>query len=147
MSYNENLLSLLKGSSIGIDSNYEDSYRCNTKEVLPNWSSPSIRYPRSKEVKSKNVLRTLIATTLTVGTWLPISSASAAIVPVTLGKAGNFAITSTGGFTNTGLSSINGDLGLTGTLSYIDSGLATLKGDYHFGDSSAVASALEVKSY
>lgn len=73
-------------------------------------------------------------------------SASAAIVPVSLGKASNFSLIVGGGLVNSGQSSLAGDLALTPVISYSDSGLLTVKGDYHFGDSSAVSALADANT-
>lgn len=72
------------------------------------------------------------------------ASSSAAVTPISLVKAKDFAVTTTGGIINTGTSTISGNLGLTQTISYLDTGSLTLKGDYHFGDVEALAAASDV---
>ena len=66
-------------------------------------------------------------------------SASAAANPLTLGRANNFAVVAGGGITNSGQSTLNGDLGLSPVISYLDTGLLTTNGKYHFGDAAAIA--------
>lgn len=70
---------------------------------------------------------------------LSIPTSSAAISPVTLGSANNFGLIAGGGLTNSGQSTLTGDLALTPVISYADAGLLTVKGAYHFGDSAALA--------
>lgn len=66
-------------------------------------------------------------------------TSSAAVVPISLGKASDFSLVVGGGLVNTGQSTLSGDLALTPVISYSDSGLLTVKGEYHFGDSDALA--------
>ena len=74
------------------------------------------------------------------------AASSAAVVPINFNKADKFAVTTTGGITNVGQSTINGNLGLTSVITYSDTGLLTLKGEYHFGDANAVNAAADVAS-
>ena len=93
--------------------------------------------------KASKRLASLTAGVLVI-TGFAAASSSAAVVPISLVKADKFAVTTTGGITNTGISTINGNLGLTQTISYSDTGLLTVKGDYHFGDADALAAASDV---
>lgn len=86
--------------------------------------------------KAKRVALASSALLLVAG--LSATSSSAAVVPITLGKAGDFSLIVGGGLINSGQSSLSGDLALTPVISYSDSGLLTVKGDYHFGDSKAL---------
>jgi hypothetical protein len=82
---------------------------------------------------SKLAAAGLAASALTLIAISPSQAAS----PLELGAADHFAIFGNG-FSNTGASSVTGDLGISPVLSFSDSGTLNLTGDYHFGDAAAI---------
>ena len=95
-----------------------------------------------KDVAMKRTATLLVG--LLAFSGLTIAASSAAVTPISFNKASDFAITTTGGFVNSGSSIVEGNLGLVQTISYTDTGLLTLKGDYHFGDAAAVSANTDV---
>ncbi|HUW87235.1 MAG TPA: ice-binding family protein [Candidatus Paceibacterota bacterium] len=82
----------------------------------------------------------MVATTLMV-IATPVASAATAI---SLGQANNFAVLAGGGISNTGATTIQGDLGIYPTVTYSDSGTLSLSGSYHFGDATAIAAKTDL---
>ena len=99
------------------------------------------KYSKEYEMNKEGIFTRLAI--MTVGALtiagLAIPTSSAAISPVTLGSSNNFGLIAGGGLTNSGQSTLTGDLALTPVISYIDAGLLTVKGAYHFGDSAALS--------
>ena len=83
---------------------------------------------------SKLAAAGLAASALTLIAISPSQAAS----PLELGAAEHFAIFGNG-FSNTGASSVTGDLGISPVLSFSNSGTLNLTGDYHFADAAAIS--------
>lgn len=71
----------------------------------------------------------------------PLASAATAI---SLGQASNFAVLAGGGISNTGATTIQGDIGLYPTVNYSDSGTVVLSGLYHFGNATAIGAKTDL---
>lgn len=82
----------------------------------------------------------MVATSLMAITT-PLASAAVAI---SLGQANNFAVLAGGGISNTGATTIQGDIGLYPTVNYADSGTVSLTGSYHFGDTTAIRAKVDL---
>ena len=91
-------------------------------------------------MNKKSVYRRLVI--VTVGALaiagISVAGSSAAVTPISLDSANSFALVVGGGLTNTGLSTISGDVGLSPVISYTDTGILTLKGAFHFSDTATV---------
>lgn len=85
-------------------------------------------------------LVSMIATSFMVIAAPGVSAASA----VSLGQASNFAVLAGGGITNTGSTSISGDVGTYPTVSFSDTGTVSLSGTYHFGDATSIAAKADL---
>ena len=68
------------------------------------------------------------------GLILSMAPASRAATFVSLGTADNFAVLAGAGITNTGATTIVGDIGTHPTITYVGSGSVTQSGTYHAGD-------------
>ena len=92
-----------------------------------------------KQVKEKKYFRS-IAVVATIGlaaTGLMISLAGgsqAAVTPITLGTADNFAVLAGAGITNTGTTTISGDIGTFPTTTIVGFSSIVLTGTNHAGD-------------
>src|ERR1700693_2734536 len=75
---------------------------------------------------------------------ISVAGSTAAVTPISLDSLNHFGLVVGGDLTNTGQSTINGDLALSPVISYVDTGLLTVKGAYHFGDAAAVAAQASV---
>lgn len=105
--------------------------------------NPITQIAREGERRSKLVyaaLVSMIATSLMVIAAPGVSAASA----VSLGQASNFAVLAGGGITNTGSTSITGDVGTYPTVSFADTGTVSLSGTYHFGDATSIAAKADL---
>lgn len=91
-----------------------------------------------KTHKSK-ILNLTLMSTFATSFMLFATPAVHAATAVSLGQADNFAVLAGGGITNSGATTIQGDVGTYPTLSFSDTGTVTLSGTYHFGDATAIA--------
>src|SRR5450631_953361 len=80
-------------------------------------------------------VRYAVASVAAVGLLLATpASAQAASAPVPLGTAGSFVVLAGSGVTNTGPTTLNGNLGTFPTLTITGTGSMTLTGTNHHGD-------------
>jgi cell division septation protein DedD len=96
--------------------------------------------PKKVQIKRRKHLRALTAVAAVglsaIGLMLSLAGGSqAAVSPITLGTADNFAVLAGSGITNTGATTITGDIGTFPTTTYIGSGSVTQTGTNHAGDS------------
>ena len=75
---------------------------------------------------------------------MSVAGSSAAVAPLSLNSANSFALVVGGGLSNTGQSTITGDVGLSPVISFTDSGVLMLKGAYHFGDTATVTAQTSI---
>lgn len=81
---------------------------------------------------------------MVVGLMFVTAPIGRAATTVSLGKADGFALLSGTGISNTGKSTVQGDLGVFPTVLFTDSGLLSLNGNYHFGDASATSAQADL---
>jgi len=98
---------------------------------------------KRKDRRTKTVLAALLPMLATSIAVIASPSASAATA-ISLGQASNFAVLAGAGISNTGSSSVQGDLGTSPTVSFSDSGALVLNGAYHFGDATATAAKTDL---
>jgi hypothetical protein len=98
------------------------------------------------QVNSKKALRIGVVTTLALGAMTYLTVPSSAADSVSLGKSTNYSVLAAGGFSNSGSSSVQGEFGLTSTISYLDTGTLSMNGAYHFGDASAKEAMTDAKA-
>lgn len=84
----------------------------------------------------------LVATTFGFVTSLPSQAASSPA----LGASSNFAVLSSGGLVNSGVSTIQGEIGMSPTISYSDTGSIASTSGIHFNDAGAIAAIAAANS-
>jgi type VI secretion system secreted protein VgrG len=94
---------------------------------------------RNRKFAYATILSMVASTFMVIAT--PVASAATAI---SLGRANTFAVLAGGGISNTGATTIQGDLGIYPTVNYSDSGTLVLAGSYHFGDTTAVGAKTDL---
>ena len=105
--------------------------------------NPITQIAKERARKAKLVyvaLVSMIATSFMVIAAPAVFAASA----VSLGQASNFAVLAGGGITNTGSTSISGDVGTYPTVSLSDTGTVSLSGTYHLGDATSIAAKADL---
>ncbi len=100
-------------------------------------SSRTITPPVGRASRPRHIsawLAPLAVITVSVAVLAPAVSAAAAQVPVGLGTAGSFVVLAGAGITNTGPTTVNGDIGTFPTPSETGTGSMTITGTNHAGD-------------
>jgi hypothetical protein len=102
-----------------------------------------VKETREKARKTKFVyaaIISMVATSFMVFA-APLASAATAI---SLGQANNFAVLAGGGISNSGATTIQGDIGIYPTVTFSDTGTMALSGSYHFGDATAIGAKTDL---
>lgn len=92
------------------------------------------RHPVVRTHSRRSALATLAAVTVTVGVVAMASGASATAMHIGLGDATSFAVLAGSGTTNTGATTVTGDMGTFPTTTMVGMSLITLHGTNQAGD-------------
>jgi hypothetical protein len=92
------------------------------------------RYPVTRAHSRRSALAALAAVTVAVGVVALASGASAAATHIGLGDATGFAVLAGSGTTNTGATTVTGDMGTFPTTTMVGMSLITLHGTNQVGD-------------
>lgn len=100
--------------------------------------NPITSIAKARVRKSKSLYAALVAMLATRSMFKTTPPVSAE-TPLDLGEADNLAVLAGGRITNTGATTVKGDVGSYPSVGFKDTGTVSLTGEFHFGDVTAIA--------